>query len=86
MATYLTPGFEFAAELTYPESETTSTGILNMIMLSFSIASTTIYSTLMSKYGDLAANGFSIALIMIGALFTIFINSDLRRQAAQNLK
>lgn len=86
MAAYLSTGFEFAAELTYPEPETTSTGILNMIVQLFAIATTIIYSTLFTNYDDVIANGAVTIIIGVGIIFAFFIKSDLRRQAAQNLQ
>lgn len=79
---YLPVGFEFAAELTYPEPEGTSSGLLNAGAQVFGILFTMLYSELLESFGDIAANLVMAAFLVIGCIITAFIKSDLRRQNA----
>ncbi|XP_074647757.1 choline/ethanolamine transporter flvcr2a-like isoform X2 [Tubulanus polymorphus] len=82
MTGYLPVGFEFAAELTFPESEGTSSGLLNASAQLFGIALTLSVSWLNQTVGILAGNlTLSIALLL-GTILTAIIKSDLRRQKA----
>jgi FLVCR family feline leukemia virus subgroup C receptor-related protein len=83
MTGYLPVGFELAAELTYPEPEGTSAGILNAAAQVFGIALTSIYSWLLEFTNDLWANGAMCFALAFGNVLTMLIKSDLRRQAAQ---
>ncbi|XP_037046859.1 feline leukemia virus subgroup C receptor-related protein 2 [Bradysia coprophila] len=85
MTGYLPVGFEFAAELTYPEPEGTSSGILNAACQVFGITFTILYAELLNGYGDLAANLTMAVMLVLGTFVTAIIKSDLRRQAAQNI-
>lgn len=49
MTGYLPVGFEFAAELTYPEPEGTSSGILNAACQVFGITFTIVYAELLNS-------------------------------------
>lgn len=84
MTGYLPVGFEFAAELTYPEPEGTSSGILNAACQVFGITFTMLYAELLNGYGDKAANLTMACMLVAGTVVTAVIKSDLRRQAAQN--
>lgn len=86
MTGYLAVGFELAAELTYPESEGTSSGMLNAVVQVFGIVFTLIYGWIFSAFGDQKANLFLAAILVVGTVFTAMIPSDLRRQAAQQKK
>jgi FLVCR family feline leukemia virus subgroup C receptor-related protein len=79
---YLPVGFEFAAELTYPEPEGTSSGLLNAGVQVFGISFTILYSELLDSFGDIAANSVMAAFLIVGTIITAFIKSDLRRQNA----
>lgn len=83
MTGYLPVGFEFAAELTYPEPEGTSAGMLNMVAQVFGIAYTMLYAELFDAFGDKGANITMSIMLVVGAIVTAAIKSDLRRQAAQ---
>jgi MFS transporter, FLVCR family, feline leukemia virus subgroup C receptor-related protein len=85
MTGYLPVGFEFAAELTYPESEGTSSGLLNAVVQVFGISFTMIYAEILGKWSDLEANITMAIMLVIGTIITAIIKSDLRRQAAQNI-
>lgn len=83
MTGYLPVGFEFAAELTYPEPEGTSSGLLNAGAQVFGITFTMLYSEILDKFGDIAANILMAIFLVVGTVITALIKSDLRRQNAQ---
>lgn len=83
MTGYLPVGFEFAAELTYPEPEGTSAGLLNAATQLLGILFTMLYGYLFGAWGAFWANiGLSI-MLGIGCLLTSVIPNDLRRQKAK---
>nr|CAD7202597.1 unnamed protein product [Timema douglasi] len=82
MTGYLPVGFELAAELTYPEPEGTSAGILNAAVQVFGIALTSIYGWQLDLVGDRWTNVTMCVILAVGAVLTFIIKSDLRRQAA----
>lgn len=82
MTGYLPVGFEFAAELTYPEPEGTSAGLLNAAAQIFGILFTMLYAELFDAFGDIGANVTMAVMLCIGTIVTAVIKSDLRRQAA----
>lgn len=84
MTGYLPVGFEFAAELTYPEPEGTSAGLLNTAAQVFGITFTMGYAEIFGKYGDIGANIAMAIMLVLGTVLTAIIRSDLRRQAANN--
>lgn len=84
MTGYLPVGFEFGAELTYPEPEGTSSGLLNASSQVFGIIFTSLYSWLFSDYGDITANITMAVMLIVGTIITALISSDLRRQNAQS--
>lgn len=86
MTGYLPVGFEFAAELTYPEPEVTSSGLLNASAQVFGIVFTIIGGWLLNSYGDLVCNGILSAALFIGAVLSFFIRSDLKRQRANQME
>lgn len=84
MTGYLPVGFEFASEVTYPEPEGTTSGILNAVVQIFGIVTTLLYEWMLGSVGDRWANLTLCALLAFGTAITAAIRSDLRRQAAQN--
>ncbi|XP_052009809.1 feline leukemia virus subgroup C receptor-related protein 2-like isoform X2 [Xyrauchen texanus] len=82
MTGYLPLGFEFAVELTYPESEGTSSGLLNCSAQIFGIVFTIIQGKIIDHFSTLAGNIFLCVFLLIGSVMTAFIESDLRRQKA----
>ncbi|XP_068505248.1 heme transporter FLVCR1 isoform X1 [Syngnathus scovelli] len=80
MTGYLPVGFEFGVEITYPESEGTSSGLLNTSAQIFGILFTLIQGKLTTDYADpLPGNIFLCAWILLGLILTAFIKSDLKR-------
>ncbi|XP_054652905.1 feline leukemia virus subgroup C receptor-related protein 2 isoform X4 [Dunckerocampus dactyliophorus] len=82
MTGYLPLGFEFAVELTYPESEGTSSGLLNCSAQIFGIIFTISQGKIIDRWGTLAGNIFLCVFLLIGTVMTGLIKSDLRRQKA----
>lgn len=83
MTGYLPVGFEFAAELTYPEPEGTSAGLLNAVCQVFGITFTTLYGYLFHLWGDFWANITMCVTLAVGTFLTTIIPNDLRRQNAK---
>lgn len=79
MTGYLPLGFEFGVEITYPESEGTSSGLLNAFAQIFGIIFTLIQGRLTTDYGPLAGNLFLSAWIFLGIVLTALIKSELKR-------
>ncbi|KFP74145.1 hypothetical protein N311_12299, partial [Apaloderma vittatum] len=82
MTGYLPLGFEFAAELTYPESEGTSSGLLNVSAQIFGIAFTIGQGKIIDHFETKAGNLFLCSFLFLGTVMTTFIKADLRRQQA----
>lgn len=82
MTGYLPLGYEFAAELTYPESEGTSSGLLNVSAQIFGIIFTITQGKIIDAFGTIAGNSFICAFLLVGTVMTGFIKADLRRQRA----
>lgn len=82
MTGYLPVGFEFAAEITYPEPEGTSSGLLNASAQFFGIILTIGMGAMKDTHGVLPANILVGAALLVGTIATAFIPGDLRRQAA----
>lgn len=83
MTGYLPVGFEFAAELTYPEPEGTSAGLLNAAVQLFGILFTMFYGWVFERLDHLWANVAMCVALLVGTVMTALIKNDLRRQAAQ---
>ncbi|NWU94319.1 FLVC2 protein, partial [Upupa epops] len=82
MTGYLPLGFEFAVELTYPESEGTSSGLINVSAQVFGIAFTIGNGKIMDHFETKAGNLFLCSFLFLGTVLTAFIKADLRRQQA----
>lgn len=82
MTGLLPVGFELATELTYPEPEGTSAGMLNMASQVFGIGFTMIYSYMFNHVKDVWANLVMCLMLVVGTVLLALTSSDLRRQAA----
>ncbi|CAL1586218.1 unnamed protein product [Knipowitschia caucasica] len=79
MTGYLPLGFEFGVEITYPESEGTSSGLLNAFAQIFGIIFTLIQGRLTTDFGPLSGNLFLCAWMILGIILTALIKSELKR-------
>uniref|UniRef100_A0A8C6K910 Choline/ethanolamine transporter FLVCR1 n=1 Tax=Nothobranchius furzeri TaxID=105023 RepID=A0A8C6K910_NOTFU len=70
MTGYLPLGFEFAVELTYPESEGTSSGLLNCSAQVFGIIFTICQGKIIDNFGTLEGNIFLCVFLLIGSIMT----------------
>ncbi|XP_049876029.1 uncharacterized MFS-type transporter C09D4.1 isoform X2 [Pectinophora gossypiella] len=82
MTGYLPVGFEFASEVTYPEPEGTTSGILNAAVQVFGIVLTLLYGWMLDNVGDRWSNLCLCGILAFGTVITAIIKSDLRRQEA----
>lgn len=82
MTGYLPIGFEFAAELTFPISEGTTSGLLNASAQAFGIAMIIGMEKVIQHYSILWCNIVMSFSLFIGCILTALIKSDLRRQKA----
>ncbi len=57
---YLTVGYEFAAELTYPESESTSSGLLNASGELCGVLSVIIGEVILKQYSEFLSTSINI--------------------------
>ncbi|XP_021928685.1 feline leukemia virus subgroup C receptor-related protein 2-like isoform X3 [Zootermopsis nevadensis] len=87
MTGYLGIGYEFAAELTYPIPEGTSSGLLNASSEVFGVIFTLAGGEILGAHGDIATNGTLTALLLAGLAMTLLIEGKaLKRQAAITLR
>uniref|UniRef100_A0A8C8ZVB2 FLVCR choline and putative heme transporter 2 n=1 Tax=Prolemur simus TaxID=1328070 RepID=A0A8C8ZVB2_PROSS len=70
MTGYLPLGFEFAVELTYPESEGMSSGLLNVSAQVFGIIFTISQGQIIDHYGTMPGNIFLCVFLTLGAALT----------------
>ena len=86
MTGYLPVGFEFGAELTYPEPEVISAGLLNASAQVFGITLTLLGGWLLGTYGShlqsLVCNSLLSVALLVGFAMTFPIRSELRRLKA----
>ena len=83
MTGYLGIGYEFAAELTFPIPEGTSSGLLNASSEVFGVIFTLVGGELLDHYGDMVTNVSLTVLLVAGLAMTLMIRgNDLKRQAA----
>lgn len=80
---FLPAGFEFAAELTYPEPEGTNSGMLNASSQIFGILFTMLYGKFLDLYGDVAGNLLICGFLATGTIILGIVRSDFRRQNAR---
>ncbi|XP_066999142.2 heme transporter FLVCR2 [Anabrus simplex] len=79
---YMPVSLEFTSEITYPEPEGTTAGILLAGSAITGVPFTMAYAWLIKIIGDVWANVAMTVILIIGTGLTALIKSDLRRQAA----
>jgi len=79
-------GLEFAVEITYPEPEGTSGGLLCGVAQLVGVLCTLLYGQMLEAWGDNVANGVMVVPIVIGCVMMALIRPKLKRQAAQQMK
>ncbi|XKL64609.1 hypothetical protein PGB90_004695 [Kerria lacca] len=80
---YLTVGYEFGAELTYPESEATSSGLLNASGELCGVMSVIVAEIILKQYGSLITDISLVIMLLLGLILCVFIDgSKLKRLAA----
>ncbi|XP_068085822.1 uncharacterized MFS-type transporter C09D4.1 isoform X3 [Anabrus simplex] len=83
MTGYLGVGYEFAAELTYPVPEGTSSGLLNASSEIFGVTLTLGAGEILDVYGDRVTNMSLTGILVLGVLLSILIKgTKLRRREA----
>ena len=82
MTGYLPVGFEFGAELTYPEPEVISAGLLNASAQVFGITLTLLGGWLLGTYGSMMCHSLLSVALLVGFAMTFPIRSELRRLKA----
>jgi len=83
MTGYLPIGFEFASEISYPQPEGTSAGLLNASAQIFGVIFTFGGSAVIDAFNSLSANLGFVGALVLGSILTILIKADLRRQSAE---
>lgn len=86
MTGYLPIGFEFAAEITYPAAEGTTSGLLNASAQIFGIVLTWALGLTMHSFGTMTSNIIMSVCLIFGTFFTCLIQEDLKRQRAHSVK
>ncbi|PSN46609.1 putative MFS-type transporter C09D4.1, partial [Blattella germanica] len=85
-AGYMPVGFEFGSEITYPEPEGTTGGLIILTTQIVSVLHAMAYSELVRSIGDVWADMILTISLVIGTFLTAMIPNDLRRQAAHKVK
>ena len=82
MTGYLPVGFEFGVEMTYPESEGTSSGLLNASAKVFGLIFTLGGELVMAHYDDTLVHVIMAVALFICTIITCFIRFSNERQQA----
>ncbi|XP_076466750.1 choline/ethanolamine transporter flvcr2b-like [Babylonia areolata] len=83
MTGYLPVGYEFATEITYPEPEGTSSGLLTASAMFFGIVMTLGMRAMMNQVSILAANIFVSCVLVMGTIMTALVKARYHRQEAE---
>lgn len=82
---FLTVGYEFGAELTYPHAESTTSGLLNAAGELCGVALVLIAGLVLEDWGDLPTNVTLTTILVIGLALSFPISKEnLKRLAASN--
>lgn len=79
-------GYELGVELTYPEPEAASAGLLTCSYQVFSIGMTYALSYIYKNFSELSGNLCLVAFLLLIDVFLFFIKFDLKRSAVDNAK
>ncbi|XP_015786107.1 uncharacterized MFS-type transporter C09D4.1 [Tetranychus urticae] len=82
MTGYLPIGFEYAAEITYPQPEGNSASLLNASAQFFGIIMIFGSTLLVDRLGHLICNIILCAILFIGLILTSLTNGELKRRQA----
>ncbi|KAL8609948.1 hypothetical protein ACOMHN_046868 [Nucella lapillus] len=83
MTGFLPVGYQFAAEITYPEAEGSSSGLLTASAMIFGIVMTLGMRAMMNQVSILAANIFVCCTLLIGTILTATVQAKYLRQNAE---
>ncbi|XP_046751837.1 uncharacterized MFS-type transporter C09D4.1-like [Diprion similis] len=79
---YSTIGMDFCVEITYPEPEAITTGILNMSTHLYGFLLVLITGRMLEAFGDVAGHGCLVLSLVVGTVLVILNKGELRRQKA----
>jgi len=83
MSGYLALGYEMCTEYTYPESENTSVGILNIASSIYGIILVITLGILLKAYGDIPVHAGLCSALLLGFITTVLTKDVQRRQDAR---
>lgn len=83
---YVPVGLEFMSELTYPESENITAGLLMAASQFISVVMTVAYGWLVNVGGDWWANMSLNGCLVVGLVLTAAVRPELLRQKAATAK
>lgn len=81
---YMPIGLELGIELTYPEPESTSSGLLISMTQTLGALFTILLGWLLAKVGCFWALCSMVLALFIGSIFTYLIQNNMKRQIAFN--
>ncbi|KRT84581.1 membrane transporter, partial [Oryctes borbonicus] len=79
---YYAAGFEFGVELSFPQPESSSSGILISMSQIYGVIFTLLLGKLLGKFGAFWALALMVAFLSVGCIITVFIPNRLLRQEA----
>lgn len=80
MNAYMPVGLELAIELTYPEEESTSSGILISMTQTLGVVFTLQLGWLLDKVGCFWAMASMVLVLCVGTILTAIVPNRLKRQ------
>lgn len=82
---YYAAGLEFGVELSFPQPESSSSGILISMSQIFGVIYTLLFGKIIATLGTFWALGMMVVSLGIGTIITVFIPNILLRQEALQL-